>query len=85
MAKGLKDDTLQYFLNAIITNSTKINPSIHFEAIPEDPSDNIFLDCAVEGKADFIISGNTKHLGKLKSFQSIPILTPRQFLDQFHA
>lgn len=58
-----------------------IHPSRHFEAIPEDPSDNRFLDCAVEGKAEAIVSGD-KHLLTLKAFQGIPILTPADFLRE---
>lgn len=50
--------------------------------ILDDPSDNIFLACALSAQADFIISGD-KHLLKLKSFQEIPILSPSQFLRQF--
>ena len=56
-----------------------IHPSRTFEAIPQDPSDNKFLDCAVEGKADAIISGD-KHLLTLKAFHDIAILTPADFL-----
>lgn len=49
-------------------------------AIPEDPSDEMFLAAALDAKADCIISGD-KHLLNLRSFQGIPILTPRAFLD----
>lgn len=50
-------------------------------AIPNDPSDEMFLAAALDGQADVIVSGD-KHLLGLGSFRSIPILTPRQFLDQ---
>lgn len=50
--------------------------------IKEDPSDDKFLTCVLAAKADFIISGD-KHLLKLKSFQNIPILTPREFMNRF--
>jgi putative PIN family toxin of toxin-antitoxin system len=49
-------------------------------AIPNDPSDGIFLAAALNAKADFIVSGD-KHLLHLESFQGIPIVMPRQFLD----
>ncbi len=52
------------------------------EIIKEDPDDNKFLSCAMAGGASFIVSGD-KHLLNLKSFQGIPILTPRQFIDRF--
>ncbi len=48
-------------------------------AILDDPSDNIYLACAVEGAADFIVSGD-HHLTDLKIFRRIPIVNPAIFL-----
>ncbi len=48
--------------------------------IKEDPSDNIVLECAAEGKADYMISGDSHLLG-LKEFRGIKILTPKQFVN----
>lgn len=39
----------------------------------EDEPDNRMLECAIEGKADFIVSGD-KHLLQLEEFQGIPIV-----------
>jgi putative PIN family toxin of toxin-antitoxin system len=41
----------------------------------DDPADDIFLACALEGQADYIISGD-HHLTDLKEFQGVKILTP---------
>ena len=46
----------------------------------DDPSDNIYLACAVEGKADLIVSGD-RHLKDLKSFRQILIVDPAKFLE----
>ncbi len=54
--------------------------NLKINQIKDDASDNFILACAISARADFIISGD-KHLLKLKSFQDIPILTPRQFLN----
>lgn len=59
--------------------SVFIEPYRKFEVISEDPDDNKFLDCAVAGKADFIITQD-KHLLKLKEFNGIKILKPDEFL-----
>lgn len=45
-------------------------------SIVPDESDNRILECAIDGKADIIISGD-KHLLRLKSFQNIPIQKPK--------
>jgi len=49
--------------------------------IIEDPSDDKFLALAVEGKADFILSGDS-HLLKLGSYAGAAILTPSEFLER---
>jgi putative PIN family toxin of toxin-antitoxin system len=49
--------------------------------IKGDPSDNRILECAFEGNAQYIISGDKKHLLPLKEFCGIEILTPNEFLD----
>ncbi len=50
-------------------------------AIPEDPADEMVLACAVDAQADVIVSGD-RHLLNMDSYQSIPILTVRQFLER---
>ena len=57
-----------------------VNPKIIVRAIPDDPTDNKYLECAVEGRADFIISGD-HHLTDLKEFQGIKIVPPAVFLE----
>jgi len=57
-----------------------VEPKAKINEIKEDPTDNKFLECAVEAKADYIISGD-KHLLKIKKFKETKILTPNKFLD----
>jgi putative PIN family toxin of toxin-antitoxin system len=47
--------------------------------IPTDPSDDMFLRCAVAAGAKYIISGD-RHLLQLKSYKRIKILSPAEFL-----
>ena len=49
--------------------------------IKEDPPDNHILACALLCGASYIVSGDN-HLLKLKEFNSIPILSPAQFLQR---
>jgi len=50
-------------------------------AVSEDASDEIFLACALDGQADFIVSGD-RHLLKLGEYRGIPVLTVREFLNR---
>ncbi len=45
-----------------------------------DPDDEMVLECALAAEADFIVSGDRKHLLSLGSFQGIRIASPAEFL-----
>jgi putative PIN family toxin of toxin-antitoxin system len=47
--------------------------------VTRDPSDNMFLACAVEGHADYIVSGD-QDLLTLSSYQGISIVRAAEFL-----
>ncbi len=61
-----------------------VQPQKILNIIDEDPDDNRVLECAVQGRADVIVTGD-RHLLKLKSFQGISILTVRQFIESIEA
>lgn len=48
-------------------------------AVSLDPDDDVFLECAVAGDADYVVSGD-KHLLQLDVFEGIPIVTPSNFV-----
>jgi putative PIN family toxin of toxin-antitoxin system len=56
-----------------------VEPSEVIEAISSDPADNKFIECAVAGSAEYIVSGD-RHLLGLQQFRGIRILTPAAFL-----
>jgi uncharacterized protein len=49
------------------------------DAVPRDPDDNMVLECAIEGSAQFIVSGD-KDLLTLKTFRGIQIVRASEFL-----
>jgi len=49
------------------------------DLVKADPTDNIFLNLAIDGQADVIVSGD-HHLLDLKEFNNIPIISVRKFL-----
>jgi len=51
--------------------------------ICRDPKDNKFLELAVSGEADFIISGD-RNLLVLNPFRNIEIITANDFLNRFN-
>lgn len=53
-------------------------------AVPGDPADEMVLACAVQAKADLIVSGD-RHLLDLGAYRSIPVLTALQELERLEA
>ena len=53
--------------------------AVNVEGVAADPSDDMFLACALEGQADYIISGD-HHLTDLKDYQGIRIMAPSAFI-----
>ncbi len=47
--------------------------------ISADRDDDYVLACALEGEAEYIVSGDP-HLLDLKSYKSVPIVTPHEFV-----
>lgn len=45
-----------------------------------DPDDEVFLECALEGGADFLITGNKKHF-PMQSSRPVKIVSPSEFLS----
>ncbi len=48
----------------------------------KDPKDNIYLECCLEGKANYLITGDKKHLLSLKKFKQTKIVSPKEFIHQ---
>ena len=66
-------ETVRYFAEFV-------NPKEDIEAVEDDPDDDKFLEAALAGNVDYLVSGD-KHLLDLDSFRGIEIITPREFLD----
>lgn len=59
----------------------EVQPKIKISVIKEKNDDNRILECAVEGKAQYIVSGDKHHLLPLKEYEGMKILSPAEFLE----
>ena len=59
---------------------TVIVPTSRISAIQRVEADNRILECALDARADALVTGNMKDLRPLGSFRGIAVLTPREFL-----
>ena len=82
------------YFQRIITDRIRRNIDVIFSASEHveiietvtacrDRKDDKFLELAVNGNADIIVSGD-KDLLTMKIYNGIPIVTPAEFLNAFH-
>jgi putative PIN family toxin of toxin-antitoxin system len=62
--------------------TTLVRPAIRLSGLVIAEADHRVLECAVTARADFLVTGDKKHLLPLKSFRGVRILSPRAFLDE---
>lgn len=72
---------LNHFRNKLFSLIEIIEPKNSIAMIKRDPDDNRVLEAAVEGKCDFIVTGD-RDLLELKVYQGIKILNPKDFLER---
>jgi len=76
---SISDDLVESTLKLILLRGEEVRPRQTLAAC-RDPKDNKFLEVAVEGKADVIVSGD-EDLLVLSPFEGIAIVSPARFLE----
>lgn len=66
-------------LRALRMQAEWIEPAIHLDVCP-DQSDNCFLECALDGKAAYLVTKNIRHFPP-REYQGVKIVRIRTFLD----
>jgi len=71
---------LRRFNLVLIRRAEIIEVRTHLPQITEDPDDNVIVETALDGRADYIVSGD-KHLLILKEFRGIKIINVEEMLE----
>jgi len=58
-----------------------VSPAQRLQVVHADPDDDRVLECAVAGRAGYIVTGD-RHLLSLVAYNDIPILNVRQFMER---
>lgn len=78
----LEEGQGQRLLKNLLECSIRVEGKLALDILKRDPSDNVYLACAVEAGADYLVSGNLAHFSEAgESFRGVRICTPRRFLD----
>lgn len=75
----MPNEMIEAWKSMIIQNSSIVETKNKINII-EHASDNKFLETAVEGNAEYIVSQD-KHLLELKEYKGIKIVLPEDFLE----
>lgn len=76
----ISDDKREALLSVIREGVVLVSGESIKGVVTDDPKDDVFIACAVEGQAKYIVSGD-KHLRRLRRYQSSRIVEPAYFLD----
>ena len=74
------DELLGLFAHGFHVVFTAKTPKLY--VVEKDPDDNMFIECAVALKAEFVITGD-KALKAIQEYMNIKIVSPKEFLNNF--
>jgi uncharacterized protein len=74
-----KEEEIKNILEKVIQFLTLVKPAQKVDVVKEDTEDNKIIECALESKADYILSYD-KHLLNLREYRGIKIIRPEEIL-----
>ncbi len=81
MRKYIRQNEVQQLVK-LINSKAHIVQELTPVQYSKDSDDNWIIATAIHGKADFIVTGDKKHLLSLHEIEKIPIITARQLLNK---
>jgi putative PIN family toxin of toxin-antitoxin system len=72
------------FCDGFASSAQMVADLPELKAVPGDPKDDPIVATAVAAKADYLVTGDRRHLLPLREYQGIRIVTPRQFLEKLY-
>lgn len=80
-----KEREVQAILKLLKEIATGVDPKLTVDVISVDKADNHILACALEAHADFLVTGDKRHLLPLKHYRGTQILTPHRFIELLYS
>jgi len=75
----LAEPELQTFLALLGEESRVVEPAERLRVSPDEP-DNRYIECALAGGADYLVTGDKLHLMPIGEYEGIRIVSPATFL-----
>ena len=78
LAAGVSDREVDIFLNAVIAMAEPVETHFLWRPQLRDPGDEMVLEAAVNGRADALVTFNTRDFGTVPSQFGVEVLLPRE-------
>lgn len=79
---GLYPEEIAPLVDDLMSLSTIVHPRHTVDVVTRDPTDNLFLEIALQGKCSVLVSGD-HHLLDLRRYRRTRILTSAKFVRSF--
>ncbi len=80
---GIAEEKIAALCEMLMMKSDLVMPKHMFHIVRDDPADNKFIECAVEGNANYLITGDN-HLLRLEREGETQIVNPAEFLKIYN-
>jgi len=78
----LSPEEIAPLVDDLMSLSTIVHPRHMVDVVTRDPTDNLFLEIALQGKCSVLVSGD-RHLLDLRRYRRTHILTPATFVRSY--
>jgi len=75
-----RQEETRIFTDRILNSATLVDPSQRVKVVKAHEEDNRILECALQAQAEFLVSGDRRHILPLQRFRGIQIVSPSDFL-----
>ena len=82
IAKRLDTGDADLLMKNLGSLAELVKGNLVLDVLTRDPSDNIYLACAVEAECEYLVTGNREHFNEAGAeFRGTKIVSPSEFLN----
>lgn len=76
-----EEERAQRAMRRIREVTIEVNPPRSVSVVQAKVDDNRILECALQGKAHYLVTGDRRHLLPLREFQGVSLVSPTEFME----
>lgn len=78
---GLSEDEAVILTTPFFEKADIVVPTSRINAIPRCPGDNRVLECAVDGKCGYIVTGDRRDLLSMGAYRDVSIISAKEWMS----